>query len=405
MSRFTRASVRALTAALTGGLLLSGTTTPAAAVATDQRYPVPRDGTYTVRGHGYGHGHGMSQHGAQGAARDGLEHEQILAFYYPGTELGKARGKIRVLLTGDTGSDLVVGARRGLRLKDRGSGAAYDLPRGQGATRWRLSVDGGRDVVHWYDGSWHRWRPDGRDALVGEGQFTAGGRPLTLHLPSGSAQYRGVLRHAAPSEGSTDRNTVNVVGLNSYVRGVVAKEIPASWEPEAVQAQAVAARTYGVWDRAQDPSHYYHICDTTSCQVYAGVEGEHELADAAVSATSRQVLRYDGAPAFTQFSASSGGWTSAGNAPYLVAQKDPYDDWSGNYLHDWSTSLSASAISRAYPSIGRLRTIRVTSRDGNGEWDGRVWSMRLIGSEGRVTVSGDTFRYRFALRSSWFSFD
>ena len=409
MSRSSRASVGALAAALTGTLLSGGLgAAPAAAVATDQWYPVPGDGTYTVRGHGYGHGHGMSQYGAQGAALEGLDHRKILAFYYPGTDLGRARGRIRVLLTGDTGdtgSDLVVGARKGLRLRDRGSGTTYDLPRGQGATRWRLSVDGqNRDVVHWYDGSWHRWRPDGREALAGEGQFTAGGRPLTLFTPSGSAAYRGALRHAVPAEGSTDRNTVNVLGLDSYVRGVVPSEMPASWEPEAVQSQAVAARTYGAWDRSQSRSHYYHVCDTTSCQVYRGVAGEHPLADAAVDATSRQVLRHDGSPAFTQFSASSGGWTSAGSAPYLVAQKDPYDDWSGNGVHDWSVSLAASAISRAYPSIGRLRKIHVTSRDGNGEWNGRVWSMTLVGSKGRQTVSGDTFRFRFGLRSTWFTF-
>ncbi len=402
MSRF-RASVGAVTAVLTAGLV--GTAGPAAAVATDQWYQVPGDGSYTVDGHGYGHGHGMSQYGAQGAALRGLTHEKILAFYYPGTDLGTAGRKIRVLVTADTGADLVVGARKGLQLLDRGSGTAYDLPRGQGATRWRLAVDGqNRDVVDWYDGSWHRWRPGGRDALAGEGQFKAGGKPLTLHLPSGSTQYRGALRHAVPSEDSTDRATVNVVSLNSYVRGVVPAEIPASWEAEAVQAQAVAARTYGAWDRAQDPSHYYHICDTTSCQVYKGVAGEHSLGDEAVSATSKQVLRYDGSPAFTQFSSSSGGWTSAGSVPYLVAKKDPYDDWSGNSVHDWSVPLSASTISGAYPSIGRLREIHVTSRDGNGEWKGRVWSMTLVGSKGRTTVSGDTFRYRFGLRSTWFSF-
>ena len=405
MSRSSRAA-GARTAVLTTGVLLSGgLPAPVAAVATDQSYPVPGDGSYTVRGHGYGHGHGMSQHGAQGAALRGLEHQEILDFYYPGTDLGKARGKIRVLLTADTGSDLVVGARKGLRLRDRGSGTAYDLPRGQGATRWRLDVDGsGRDVVAWYDGSWHRWRPGGREALVGEGQFTAGGRRLTLFGPSGSTQYRGALRNAVPAAGSTDRATVNVVGLDSYVRGVVPAEMPASWEPEAVQSQAVAARTYGAWDRAQDRSHWYHICDTTSCQVYGGVAGEHPLGDDAVEATSRQVLRSGGEPAFTQFSASSGGWTSAGSAPYLVAKKDPYDDWSGNTVHDWSVTLRASTISGAYPAIGKLRRIEVTSRDGNGEWRGRVGSMTLVGSDGRTTVSGDTFRYRFGLRSTWFSF-
>ena len=305
-----------LTAVLTVGLLSWVDAGPAAAVATDQWYPVPGDGIYTVHGHGYGHGHGMSQYGAQGAALRGLDHERILDFYYPGTELGTARRKIRVLITADTGASLVVGARKGLRLRDRGTGTAYDLPRGQGATRWRLTVDDRfRDVVDWYDGSWHRWRPGGRGALAGEGQFSAGGSPLTLFLPSGSAQYRGALRHAVPTQGSTDRNTVNVVGLDTYVRGVVPAEMPASWDPEAVQAQAVAARTYAAWDRAEDRSHYYHICDTTSCQVYKGVAGEHPLGDAAVAATSKQVLRFDGSPAFTQFSASSGGWTSAGSAP------------------------------------------------------------------------------------------
>ena len=406
MSRSSRAA-GALSTVLVLGLVASGglVAGPAGAVATDQSYPVPRDGEYTVVGHGYGHGHGMSQYGAQGAARQGLSHGQILAFYYPGTELEKARGKIRVLLTADTGDDLVVGARRGLRLRDRGSDTTYDLPRGQGATRWRVEVDGrGRDVVAWYDGSWQRWRPGGRPALVGEGQFAAGGRPLTLFTPSGTTQYRGKLRNAATGNGSGDRATVNVVGLDSYVRGVVPSEMPASWEPEAVQAQAVAARTYGVWDRAEDPSDYAHICDTTSCQVYKGVAGEHPLGDDAVEATAGQVLRHDGEPAFTQFSASSGGWTSAGSMPYLVAKKDPYDGWSGNPVHRWSTTLKASTIAGAYPSIGKLRRVRVTSRDGNGDWNGRVRSMKLVGSAGTVTVSGDTFRYRFDLRSTWFTF-
>jgi peptidoglycan hydrolase-like amidase len=87
-----------------------------------------------------------------------------------------------------------------------------------------------------------------------------------------------------------------------------------------------------------------------------------------------------------------------------VAKRDPFDRWSGNSVHAWSVSLSAARIGRAYPSIGRLRRIQVTSRDGNGQWQGRVGSMTLVGSKGRTRVSGDTFRSRFGLRSSWFSF-
>ena len=58
--------------------------------------------------------------------------------------------------------------------------------------------------------------------------------------------------------------------MDDYVQGVVPAEMPASWEPEAVQAQAVAARTYAAWHRARSGDRYYQICDTTSCQVYGG---------------------------------------------------------------------------------------------------------------------------------------
>ena len=74
---------------------------------------VPAAASYTVTGYGYGHGHGLSQYGAQGAANQGLSWKQIIAFYYPGTRLGKARGTIKVLITADK-KDVVVDARDGL---------------------------------------------------------------------------------------------------------------------------------------------------------------------------------------------------------------------------------------------------------------------------------------------------
>ncbi len=374
-----------------------------ARVAVSQRYPVPSSGTYTVRGHGYGHGRGMSQHGANGAALEGLTHEEILDFYYPGTSLDTVRRKIRVLITGDTTADLVVAARKGLRLRDRGARTAYKLPRNVGATRWRVTVDGrNRNVVAYYaDGDWRPWRPDGAEALQGEGEFRARG-PITLVTPSGEHAYRGSLRAVAPSTGSTDRDTLNVVRMDGYVRGVVPSEMPASWQPEAVQSQAVAARTYAAYHRAHSSGRYYQICDTTACQVYRGVDGEHSLADAAVEATAGEILTYQGKPAFTEFSSSSGGWTAAGDVAYLSAEQDPYDDWSGNANHDWSAKLSAAAIAKAYPAIGRLRSVTVSARDGNGQWKGRVLSMSLVGTKSTVRISGDDFRWKFGLRSTWF---
>jgi SpoIID/LytB domain protein len=244
--------------------------------------------------------------------------------------------------------------------------------------------------------------------MAGEGQFVGGGEPLSLVTPTGTRAYRGALRSVVPqqeaSDGPSDRDTVNVLTMQAYLRGVVPLEMPASWSPAAVQAQSVAARTYAAWSRAFPRRTHYDICDTTSCQVYGGVAAEHPLSDAAVEATDKQVLLRDGAPAFTQFSASSGGWTAAGSVPYLVAQEDPYDGWSGNAVHDWKVAFTDRDLEKRYPRLGDLRRITVVTRDGAGDWGGRVGTLRLVGSKGTVTVSGDSARWTLGLRSTYVTF-
>jgi len=394
-----------LTAACVAGSALAlGITSPAQAVTTDESFWIPADESLTVHGRGYGHGHGMSQYGAQGAALQGKTYREIVDFYYPGTSWSKVRGLVRVLVTADTTSDVVVSPTRGLRLKDLGDRAVYTLPSIDGLTRWRLTPVSGETVVEYYDGRWRRYRPGGRAALVGDGEFFAGS-PVTLWTPAGQTRYFGRLRAASPSPGSSSRDTVNIVSMDRYVKGVVADEMPASWHPEAVKSQSIAARTYATWSRAQNPRRYYQICDTTACQVYGGADAEDPRSNAAVGATAREILAYDGKPAFTQFSASSGGWTSRGSVPYLPAQRDPYDGWSGNHVHTWSTTVDAGRFERSYPRLGELQRIRVTERDGNGEWRGRVLSLVLDGTQSDVTISGDDFRWAFGLRSNWFTIE
>jgi stage II sporulation protein D len=396
----------ATVAAAVAAALLVGTAPGAAnAVTVNQSFWVPLGKQLVVRGHGFGHGHGMSQYGAEGAARAGLDHQQILDFYYPGTTWSTVKGQVRVLITADTTSDLVVSPAAGLTLRDRGNGTTYPLPDLPGVTRWRLNVGAGNHTVVGYrTSSWHRWLPGGKAALDGDGELFARG-PLTLWTPSGARSYRGVLRSASPRAGSPDRDTVNVLSMDAYVQGVIPAEMPASWSPEAVQAQAVAARTYAAWSRAQNPNGYYQICDTTSCQVYRGLDGEDPRGNAAVRATRRQILTYAGKPAFTQFSSSSGGWTAQGSVAYLPAQKDPYDQFAANPVHDWTATIDAARLERTYPSLGRLRRVQVVSRDGNGDWDGRVTTILLDGTEKDVTVSGDAFRSMLGLRSTWFTID
>jgi SpoIID/LytB domain protein len=376
----------------------------AAVASRGQTYYVPVTRELTVVGRGYGHGHGMSQHGAQGAALAGRNYRQILGFYYPGTELGTTKGLIRVLLTGDTTSDVVVRPTRGLRVRDLGSDVSTELPERSRITAWRLRPAAASPSTSTLDyqntTGWHRWR-----TLDGDGQFAADGA-LRLVLPDGSSRpYRGLLRAASPYRGADTRDTVNVLSMDEYVRGVIADEMPASWHRQALRSQAVAARTYAAHLRSAAGDRYYHICDTTSCQVYGGVAAEEDTTDAAVAGTAGEILRHDGAPALTQFSASSGGWTSDGGLSYLRAQRDPWDDWSGNDVHDWSTTVRVGSLEAAFPQLGRLQALRVTRRDGNGAWGGRVEQVVLEGSAGNVAMTGDDVRWRYGLRSSWFTFE
>ncbi len=377
----------------------TGSTAPSANTLT-----VPSSRKFVLKGHGYGHGIGMSQYGAQGAALKGVKYNDILAHYYPRTALGSYNKSIRVLLSADTSSSVVVTHRSGLSLRQINANTKLSLPStvsGKKVRYWRIMPDSkkptSRSVLQYNDTKWRSYKSI---SWSGEGQFEATS-PITLILPNGSGRaYRGALRSAYPRSGSASRDTVNVLGIEDYTRGVVSAEMPSSWKSEALKAQSVAARTYGV--RAISGSRYYDICDTTSCQVYGGVARETANTDAAVRGTAGKIVTYGGKPAFTQFSSSSGGYSAVGSMPYLTAKSDPWDGWSGNANHDWTKTVSASTLERKYPTIGTLRSLSITKRTGGGDWGGRVASLTLKGSKASRTITGNDARWTLGLRSDWF---
>ncbi len=355
--------------------------------------------TIEVDGHGYGHGRGMSQYGSEGAARQGLNSTQIMEFYYPGTSAGQARGQVKVWIPGDTDNRLTVVRRAGLTVKNLATKKKLVLP-DKRATKWRLSPGvGTRTVVSFYRRGWVKWR-----SFRGDAEFSAGGAPITLVLPKGKVAYRGALALRAPSPGKRKRVTVNRLPLERYLRGVVPRETFTTWHQAALEAQAIAARTYAAWERSTPLSPLYQICDTTACQVYGGFSAEHPSTNKAIAAT-RYAVRLDaaGEPAFTQFSSSNGGWTAAGSQPYLAAKQDPYDGWSGNPHSDWTLPLTAGNVQRNYPAIGTLTSISIDTRDGHGDLGGRVLKMTLKGTKDTVTTTGEDFRFRVGLKSSWFT--
>lgn len=401
-----KSSRRLLATAVAAAIPLTTVLGPSA--SAEQTYYVPVTKSWAISGHGYGHGHGMSQYGAQGAALQGLTYDKILGFYYPGTTLAAAKGRVRVLISSDTTSDVQVRPARGLTVRDLSDRATFVLPTDNGADTWRLWPRAtGRTAVQFHTAAgWSTYVLPGRRTLPADGEFSAR-VPLTLMVPSGSTlvprKYRGILRIARPYAGATVRDTINVLSLDDYTRGVVPDEMPPSWEQEALRSQAVAARTYGAWLRAQNSRRYYQICDTTACQVYGGVNAEASSTNQAVVGTAGKILTYSGSPAFTQFSASSGGWTSDGGVPYLPARRDPYDGWSGNHVHDWSTTINTSAVEAAHPEIGTLIALKVESREGDGQWGGRVLQIVLDGTDADAYITGDDFRWEHGLRSTWFS--
>ena len=351
----------------------------------------------TLTGHGFGHGNGMSQYGALGAAEQGLTWQQIVAFYYPGTTLEPMNGAIRILLTADTTPDVQVVAERGLKVKSLDRNRMWRAPAFV-AKKWRLIARGQDTAVQWTKGGrWRTWK-----RVPGEAEFSSRTGKLTLVAPGGRRTYRGALQSVAPRDGR--RQTVNRLSLESYLRGVVPREVPALWTPDAVRAQSVAARTYAAFERSHPPAAHYDLCDTTQCQVYGGVADEYPEADEAIKATAKQGLYYNDRPAFTQFSASNGGFSSTGSMPYLVAQADPYDGVTGHKYSTWTTTVDDTQIEKHWPAIGDLTSIEVTARDGNGEWGGRVTDMAFVGTTGTARIDGDTVRSYLGLYSDWFTF-
>lgn len=370
-----------------------------ATVLTGLPAPASAASTVDLEVRGYGHGRGLSQWGAQKRAQAGQTRAEILRFYYPGTSVGRASGSIKVLLTADVSDDVVVVDRAGLRVRSLGNGKTYSLDSPSAAQQWRITAaSSARSTLSWRlnGGAWRYYR-----TLPGMAEISApNGQPVTLVTGAGKRAYRGALRSTWPSSSTPNtRDTVNVVPLESYLRGVVPREVYTSWEPAALQAQSVAARTYALYEKTDNASDYFQVYDTTRSQVYGGSTDEVASTDRAIAATAGQVLLYGGKPAFTEFSASNGGWTVKGAFPYIVAREDRFDT---TYQSN-ADSVTSGEIEAVYGSeIGSFTNVGTIRRNGNGAWGGRVTEIDLVGTDGTKTVEGPTFRTKFGLNSTWF---
>jgi stage II sporulation protein D len=283
--------------------------TPAAATPT----------SYLLTGGGWGHGVGLSQWGAYGQAKEGRTHEEILRHYYTGVELGPLPAgvpkTVRVLV-GDALASVSISSSVAFRVRD-GAGRTVELA-AQGVTfgpKLELPVAG--------DGS--------PEPLAGPLLFLpAKGATLTF----AGRQYRNNLRVAVVQK---KLQVVNIVSLETYLLGVVPGEMPATWPAAALEAQAVAARTYAVATLVKGRS--YDLFSDWRSQLYHGASSEAPGSTRAVQETRGQILLYAGAPITAFYFSSSGGRTAnavdvyGNDVPYLVAVDDPWD--AGSPHHRW----------------------------------------------------------------------
>jgi SpoIID/LytB domain protein len=195
------------------------------------------------------------------------------------------------------------------------------------------------------------------------------------------------------------------VPLERYVRGVVSAEMPATWPLAALEAQAIASRTYALTSHAGGSR--FDVYSDTRSQVYVGVAAETAATNAAVNATAGQIVLYAGQPATTYFFASSGGMTENIEDAFLGASTQPWlrgvpDPFEGGPLSSWSTAMSfTSAASRLRGLVrGSFRGVEVLTRGASP----RIVSAEVLGSRGASPVSGPELAARLGAMSTWMYF-
>lgn len=189
---------------------------------------------------------------------------------------------------------------------------------------------------------------------------------------------------------------INVLDVESYLRGVLKMEVNPAWPLESLKAQAIISRTYALYQMGRHGANGFDVCATQHCQVYRGVNAHDRIIDRAISETKGKVLTYNGQLAKALFHSDSGGMTAAardvwgGDLPYLVSVSDPV--MSSSPHSKWSTALTGSQIGNALAGFGQdvgvVTSISILSRDGSG----RVLDMDIVGSRGRTRIRAHKFR-------------
>lgn len=398
----------------------------------------------TIRGHGYGHGRGMSQFGSYGwaigwAGQPGISWDAILDFYYGGggrtlstfTDADSRflpEGLMTTRLTVHDGKQTaVVSQNSSLSWVGHSGPHASIIARPISRNRYNIyassSVSCGSTtgtpsgftlIASNVAGPIELSTANGATpTAINHTELVGVCEPATSSYRTRIRYYRGTIRAVNDANGAY--RTVNRVATESYLRGVVPRESPASWADtaggagiNALRAQAVAARSYAL---SESRYSFAKTCDSQDCQVYGGAALrtvgssttqilEDARSDQAIVDTAGYVMRHaSGSIVRTEYTSSNGGRTAGGAFP---AKADPGDIAADAVWQSWSRVFSAEEIQKKYPTIGVFLSA-TSNHDGlGGDWGGYTTSVVINGTAGSVTRSGWQFRSDFSLPNPWY---
>jgi stage II sporulation protein D len=216
---------------------------------------------------------------------------------------------------------------------------------------------------------------------------------------AGGRWYRGEVNLVRDSGGIT---VINRLNMEDYLASVIGKEMYNTWPQEALKAQAVASRSYAVFKLQRPQYKLFDVLDTTTSQVYVGLEGEANSTQEAVKATAGQVLMYQGKVIEAVFHSSSGGHTENSEnvwqnvVPYLRGVAD-FDQPSPSY--QWTLNLTAAQLRQRIPGVGDILSMAPVKSSSTG----RIQMLKVQGTKGDRLIKGNEARKALGLKSTLFT--
>lgn len=189
---------------------------------------------------------------------------------------------------------------------------------------------------------------------------------------------------------------VNRIPLEEYLYGVLPSEIPPTWDPEALRAQAVAARTFALYQKSKSKDNRWDLESTVTSQVYNGLSKEDPRTNKAVNDTSAKVIYYNNSLIEAFFHSNSGGRTASseevwgGKYSYLVPVDDEYASEGSHFK--WDAVISKSKIEAALDAAGKntgpVQSLSIIERSNSGRADKII----VRAANGEFAIKGKDLR-------------